>query len=130
MNGDRFTLTLIGYWRSESDPHWPDPQRWVDRSWDGAEREQVADYLDQGQRAPWAAAGTSTCRICGESVGSLEFLDGEYLWPEGLGHYVREHSVRLPQAVLDRVASWGRPESWAVDTDWWRRQGDQEKFAD
>lgn len=114
-------LLLIGYWRSDTAPDWPDPRRLVDPSWDAADRALVADYLDHGQRAPWASAGPSMCRLCGEPVGSMEFLDGTYLWPEGLGHYVREHSVRLPRAILDHIARWCEPERWAVDSEWWIR---------
>jgi hypothetical protein len=121
-NGPAFRFTLIGYWRSEEEPDWPDPRRLADLSWDAAERERVAEYLEGGRHAPWAYAGKSSCRICGESVGSLEFLDGKYLWPEGLAHYVREHSVRLPQDFLEHVANWQRPETWTIDTDWWKQQ--------
>ena len=72
--------------------------------------------------------GLSDCRLCGRVNGSAEFTDGVYLWPEGLAHYVREHSVKLPNEVLahirrryeEMVALAPRsPED--VDRDWWQR---------
>ena len=41
--------------------------------------------------------------LCGKTNGCAEVTDGVYLWPEGLAHYVREHSVRLPDDVLDHI---------------------------
>ena len=55
----------------------------------------MARYLD-GAEPVLICAGLSTCRLCGKANGSQEFSDGHYLWPEGLGHYIREHGVRLP----------------------------------
>jgi hypothetical protein len=48
--------------------------------------------------------------------------DGVYLWPEGLAHYVREHSVTLPADVLAHIERRQRElESLEVDRDWWPR---------
>src|SRR5687768_18516628 len=93
-------LCLIGYWRSGDG--WPDPRDLIDGSWSDQERELVASYFEQGFVA-WAFAGFSDCRLCGKLNGSAEFTDGVYLWPEGLAHYVREHSVKLPDEVLVHV---------------------------
>ena len=133
-------LTLIGYWRSSREPHWPDPFDFVDDDWDSEERQLVATYLDAATATPWTYMGHSWCRIClpeeervarqledreeieivvdgttikgyktlpGEQNGSGERSDGTYLWPEGLSHYVREHSVRLPQAIVQHIRSRG-----------------------
>ncbi len=117
------TLILIGYWCSETEPHWPDPVAWIDLDWDELEREQVADYLDAGI-VPWASAGLSPCRVCGKRNGSAERTDGVYVWPEGL--YVRDHGVRLPDRVLDHIRErWSELEFGAVvvDDSWWRTLG-------
>lgn len=67
--------------------------------------------------------GLSECRFCGEHVGSLEFTDGVYVWPEGLAHYIQEHSVRLPAAVVDHVrTALKHLESAPVDNQWWKNQ--------
>jgi hypothetical protein len=97
----------------------PDPRDFVDESWDERERDLVARYLEQGF-SPWAFFGWSNCRICGKANGSAELTDGVYLWPEGLAHYVREHSVRLPDAVLDHISHrQAELGSRDVDREWW-----------
>lgn len=116
------SLRLIGYWWSPDDPGWPKAHEWVDVDWDSTERELVAAYLAGGMRAPYAAGGPSECRICGCANGNLELTDGTYLWPEGLSHYVRDHSVRLPKEVIGHVLKWMHTESWVEDSSWWREQ--------
>ena len=75
-------------------------------------------------RGSWRAyMGKSACRFCGELVGSREFTDRVYAWPEGLPHYVREHSVRLPSAVVEHVRrTTEQLEQLPVDDAWWRDQ--------
>ena len=105
-------VTLIGFWRSERTPGWPDPVDFIDEDWDLSERQQVSDYLDHGGvQVPWMQMGWSWCRICStedgdepySSNGTGEFSDGVYLWPEGLSHYVRDHSVRLPRDIVTHM---------------------------
>lgn len=78
-------------------------------------------------------AGHSTCRICGVPNGSAELTNGVYVWPEGLGHYVREHSVRLPDVVISGIRNSVPPgrdtalllevlEAVPIDTEWWKTQ--------
>jgi hypothetical protein len=114
------TLTVIGYWRSTSEPQWPDPNEFVDEAWDNAEREAVASYLEGG-RVPGIQLGYSRCRLCGCENGCAELTDGTYLWPEGLSHYVREHAVRLPVQVVQHILKEPkrlRPDN--VDQAWWK----------
>lgn len=41
------------------------------------------------------------CRLCGSPNGSAEQTDGEnFVWPQGLTHYVEKHGVRLPRDVV------------------------------
>lgn len=74
----------------------------MDDSWSDKERELVASYLEQGF-VQFEFLGLSDCRLCGKVNGSAEATDGVYLWPEGLAHYVRDHSVKLPDEVLAHV---------------------------
>ena len=117
-------LKLMGYWCGDLDPDWPDAAAFVDESWDQEERQRVAGYLLAGQRLPHASAGRSRCRLCGQKNGSLEYTDGEYVWPEGLAHYVADHAVRLPSEFVRKVDAWVTPEYWEgrVDHEWWRSQ--------
>ena len=117
-------VRLIGYWCGATDrspneeERLPDPRDMIDESWSDRERELVASYFEHGLR-PWAFAGQSYCRLCGKVNGSAEFTDGAYLWPEGLAHYVREHSVKLPDDVLAHVRRrYDEAETPEVDRDW------------
>jgi hypothetical protein len=126
-------LTLIGYWLGENEPGWPDVRRFVDSSWSVDEREAVADWLDSGVKIRFFL-GASTCRFCGRANGSSEASDGEFLWPDGLGHYVREHDVRLPSSVVERATqrptidrsrlegAEERDEDFLIEVEWWRHQ--------
>lgn len=117
-------LILIGYWRREeggglpADHRWPSPQSYVGETWDEVERDQVHEYLTRGFVVR-ACMGSSPCRLCGVSNGSLELSDAVYVWPEGLAHYVRDHGVRPPEPLVTHVLSTteelemaGRDESW------------------
>lgn len=113
-------LTLIGYWRGPGSEHWPDVREFVDGAWDEGKRTDVGLYLRRGLLAR-AWMGNSTCRLCGKSNGALELTDGVYLWPEGLAHYVLDHSVRLPDDFVDHVRRCGEAmDNLAVDGSWWR----------
>jgi hypothetical protein len=112
-------LRSIGYWRSDLQPELPDPAHWQDSTWNAAERDFALRYLELGY--PIASAlGAASCRLCGAANGSQELSDGVFVWPEGLAHYIREHSVRLPDAVLEafrrRLADL---EEADVDDTWW-----------
>ena len=115
------SLQIIGYWRSEREPHLPDPADWVDPDYPELDREIFADYLDSGILVR-QYLGLSDCRICGITNGSAELTDGRFVWPTGLSHYVRDHSVRLPpsieRALLASFESLGRSE---FELDLWRR---------
>jgi len=115
-------LILIGYWKGPRDPRWPDPQAFVDPSWDAEEREDVADYLRYGM-VSGAFMGLSECRFCGKRNGSLELTDGVYVWPQGLAHYLIEHGVRLPRVFVEHVYRLrDATEEAQVDGDWWLAQ--------
>jgi hypothetical protein len=90
------TLRSIGYWRSEDEP------------------EEAGAPLE-------TYMGYSKCRICDRINGVGEFMDDIYLWPEGLAHYVGEHSVRLPQEVVEHILrEVSLDPSVDVDRGWWR----------
>lgn len=119
----RGSLIRLGYWDGpHTTPGWPDPRGFVDPTWDTDERDEVYQYLLQGIVVR-AYMGSSACRFCGERVGSLEFTGRVYAWPEGLAHYVREHSVRLPSAVVEHVRkTMEHLERLPVDDAWWRER--------
>jgi hypothetical protein len=65
--------------------------------------------------------GFSTCRICGRDNGAGEYLDDVVLWPEGLAHYVMDHSVRLPEEIIEHIKRRvAHDMSLDVDRTWWQ----------
>lgn len=110
---------LIGYWRNELHPEYPDPADLVDESWDENERHAVWAYTVGGTMA-YSFMGLSPCRQCGKPNGALELTDGVYQWPDGLAHYVMEHAVRLPQEFVDHALSrLDALEAESADPAWW-----------
>jgi hypothetical protein len=120
-------LRLIGYWCStEGEDGWPDPNDFIDWSWDEEERRQIVRYLSDAGVLLRAYRGKHVCRLCGERHGSLQMSDGDYLWPDGLTHYVVAHGVRLPEDFVQHVTSRSRELLGAtVDALWWRDQAPQ-----
>ena len=114
-------LILIGYWRSRQEPFWPDPARFVDPDWPASKRTAILDYLNSFEPSGFFF-GFSWCRFRCEQqhVGSAEFNDGFWRWPEGLAHYVREHQVRLPDEFVDYALDRRIPE--IADEFWWQEQ--------
>jgi hypothetical protein len=113
-------LVRLGYWLGDQSPGWPEVRAFIDADWDADERADVASYLGRGFVAR-RYLGFSLCRICGKAVGSLELSDGVFVWPEGLAHYVSEHSVRLPARFVEHVAErTAALEDAVVDDQWWR----------
>ncbi len=103
-------MIVIGYWiETPRGSPFPAPQECVG-DLPQSTRARLVDYLESG-RLVEQYRGYSWCRFgCGadaRTMGSREFTDGMWLWPEGLSHYVREHSVILPSEfvswVMDRT---------------------------
>ncbi|MFE2721793.1 hypothetical protein [Kitasatospora sp. NPDC059327] len=112
-------LSALGYWSSPEVPNLPDPTRLVDADLDESERTFVSDYLARGQVAR-QFMGVSRCRLCGNANGSMEMTDGTFIWPEGLGHYVLQHSVRLPRDFIGHIfARLEELDEASVDHSWW-----------
>jgi hypothetical protein len=95
-------MKLIGYWiESLADTDFVPPQELIG-AWDPATRAAVVTYLDGGEVYE-SYRGYSLCRFCRRENGDREFSDGAYVWPQGLSHYVRDHSVRLPEEFVQHV---------------------------
>jgi hypothetical protein len=104
-------LQLIGYWaRDGLQLPYPHPVRLVRRSWRAEDRERIVAYLRSGHIIR-PQLGYSFCRFaCGipnREMGDSERTDGEWVWPEGLPHYVEAHSVCLPEEFVATMASRG-----------------------
>ena len=94
-------LKRVGFWHSNAEPHFPKPVENSD-SLTEDERKKVCKYLKSAEKLD-AYFGYSWCRICdkeGSAMGCWDMSDGEWLWPEGLAHYVKKHKVKLPDEFV------------------------------
>lgn len=101
-------MHLIGFWiESLLDDRYFPPQELVGEL-PAEARECVAAYLDQGIVFK-RCRGKSWCRFgCRHlDMGNKDLTDGTWVWPEGLGHYIRVHGVTLPDQFLNHVLGGG-----------------------
>jgi hypothetical protein len=86
----------------------PHPRELVDRSGDLAERRALGDYLARGVSLR-GYFGYSFCRFPDgppdEEMGTDDFTDGQWVWPQALSLYVLRYSVRLPDEFLASARS-------------------------
>ena len=99
----------VGFWSDPDDGvpgDLPNPIDLVDETWDPDERDVVTRYLRSGGDY-MMLKGYSSCRFrCGipdSEMGSKTLTDGEYVWPEGLPHYLEVHHVKPPREFIDHV---------------------------
>lgn len=123
------TLKMVGYWPvtalSETS-RYPDPTALVCPRWREQDRAKIAAYLRAGViHNQWR--GHSYCRFkCGvphAEMGSRCLTDGDWVWPEGLAHYIEQHQVRLP----DEFAATMEQNGWTIPEDaekWASRHAD------
>jgi hypothetical protein len=93
----------VGYWKSEHEPDLPEPMDYIDTNVSYEERRRLIHYLGRDNKyIPYL--GYSFCRFsCGKpdvEMGCYDVTDGTYVWPEGLIHYIEEHSVWLPEEFI------------------------------
>jgi hypothetical protein len=67
---------------------------------------RLVRYLETAHVVASTSRLAFPCVLCGaRHGGSLSYrTDGEWLWPDDLGHYVSEHNVAPPRAMLEHVA--------------------------
>src|ERR1700712_5643892 len=103
-------LRRIGYWKECLDDDYPFPQE-LRAEYTPGLAEKIATFLESGKFFA-SYLGSSWCRFgCPGNNGSAEFTDGVWLWPGGLAHYVRHHSVGLPTDFVNHATSVESPES-------------------
>ncbi len=111
-------LRAVGYWRASDGLDYlmyPDPRDLVDPDWCLDYRARIVRYLRSGNPlVQWR--GMSNCRFGCGSNGSRCLTDNEWVWPEGLAHYVEVHLVRLPAEFVESMTRrrWAVPELEAV----------------
>jgi hypothetical protein len=101
---DRSNLKSVGYWRSDPFSDLPHPKDYVDSQWNSEERLKVMQYLEAGYTLA-QCMGPSWCRMGCENIwmGSHDFTDGTWVYPEGYVHYLDIHGVRPPDEFLEHI---------------------------
>jgi len=93
----------IGYWREKENSNenlpWPQEGKLSDEV-----KQKVVDYLNKGKEYE-AWLGWSNCRICGKMNGSICMTDGEFVYPEGYSHYIKDHNIMPDIGLLAKVLS-------------------------
>ena len=72
---------------------------------DYQDKTQIAEYLETAQVVATTSRLRFPCVLTGKKfMGSLSYrTDGEWLWPDDLAYYLREHHVRLPEKMLEVI---------------------------
>lgn len=106
--GSKDKRLYLGYWSGgrnnvTSGIDLPDPEDFVDNSWDVEERAWVVQRLKNFTPfIQWL--GYSGCRFGCESHVEMGTkcvtAEGTWVWPEGFAHYVERHGVRPPQEFV------------------------------
>ena len=103
-------LTLIGYWSDDTKKaRFIHPAKLAGFGWEPENKRAMLAYLRKGVRIR-AFLGYSWCRITGKSgdympeMGSAEFSDGRFVWPEALAYYLENFDIELPLDFLNHAA--------------------------
>lgn len=102
------TSTHIGFWASSSDDlesNYPWPQeRPLPISKD---TQHFLNCLDRVESTAsyLTYKGLSWCRICECDNGCQEYESGQFVWPSGYSHYIREHNVEVPKDFVDYIVN-------------------------
>ncbi len=88
------------------------PEGMQDPTWDVSEKDVVLRYIEAGYIESYEL-GYSRCRFgcsaVAKDLGCVTQTDLMYVWPEGLWHYVKKHTVKPPEEFVQRAME-GLPE--------------------
>ena len=94
-------MKRIGYWRkkedSKEDLPWPKEGRIS-----GETKGKVVDFLLKGKQSQYWM-GYSYCRLCGKMNGTTCWTRGQFTYPEGYVHYIRDHNIMPDLDLLTEV---------------------------
>ena len=97
-------MKRIGFWCSSKEPHLPLPK--VGTPFKGQEEFlKRLSVIEENKAECTRYRGFSVCRICGCSNGISEYSFGNFVWPSGYSHYVREHNVMPELDFFDFIMS-------------------------
>ncbi len=107
-------LKAIGFWYSDTERNYRDPKMDVGDYTSETDKQRLVAYLESGQLFV-DYMGYAYCRLgctLPAELGSSDFTDGVWVWPEGLSHYIESHSVVLAPEFIKHVAS----NNWTMPT--------------
>ncbi len=93
-----------GFWWSKHDRKLPKPIE-QEKAWFGERFFLKALTSVESKLGARHQKGSSTCRCCGITNGSAEYVTDEWRWPSGLMHYIKVHHVRPSLAFQDYIES-------------------------
>lgn len=91
-----------GFWRSGKKSHLPMPVG-REKAWAGKKAFLKKFREVEAQAGKAYYKGWSTCRLCGDLNGSIEYSYKGWVWPAGYAHYIKAHNVRPSLAFQDFV---------------------------
>ena len=94
-----------GFWKSDGyeNDELPTLQSVFDLLWNPDDKDALITYLETSP-VVLASTARTTCLSCPSEVAANSFqFDGVWLWPRSLSHYVRFHSVVLPDRFVQRI---------------------------
>jgi hypothetical protein len=75
-----------------------------DAAWSPPDREQLIRYLESATEMLTGGPDVR-CPLCRQNLGNVLRWrsDGVWTWRNDLSHYVRDHFVRLPDAMVEHI---------------------------
>lgn len=110
-------LKAIGYWKSDNYPELPDPEFLVEEDFTISANKAICEYLENSIEIAHYR-GFSFCRFDCKIIppGVSDNTDGEFIFPSGLIHYVRDHKVQLPDEFVQKAIRYAAvPSSFLLD---------------
>jgi len=102
---NKYFINQIGYWSDQYEKGVT--PAYLCGKYDPQIKEKIVSYLKSGIRGT-EFLGYARCRFeCEYSntsqLGNTDMTDGNWMWPEGLSHYVDKHNLLLPPKFLDHM---------------------------
>ena len=92
-----------GFWGEEAELFGEfDPDDHIDEP--PADKDRLVEYLRNAPAVVEMPTSPVNCDLCDQELdASIYRSDGEWLWPDSLEHWVREHDVILPDRLVAHI---------------------------
>lgn len=111
-----------GLWKSgghSPDDELPSISDAIDLSWNPEDKDSLVGYL---RRSPgvYGAAYRASCLLCSTQPQLYYQSNNVWVWKGGLDHYVAEHHVVLPDALVELIRAWDYTPPARLEIEHWR----------